>query len=99
MFVPLERLINLEDGYRRTFQVGGRSLFLLVLDNQPLLFEDRCPHQGAPLSAGTLNGNVLRCKRHGMEFQLPSGCALQPSCPGLSMMNLVYDGDRIGVEV
>jgi nitrite reductase/ring-hydroxylating ferredoxin subunit len=99
MFVQLERLINLEEGYRRTFQVGGRSLHLLVLDHQPLLFEDSCPHQGASLSAGTLSGNVLRCKRHGMAFQLPSGRALQPSCPGLSMMKLVYDGDRVGVEV
>jgi 3-phenylpropionate/trans-cinnamate dioxygenase ferredoxin subunit len=99
MFVQLERLINLDEGYRRTFQVGGRSLHLLVLDNQPLLFEDSCPHQGASLSAGTLSGNVLRCKRHGMEFQLPSGHALQPSCPGLSMLDLIYDGDRVGVEV
>ncbi|MCX7080780.1 MAG: Rieske (2Fe-2S) protein [Pseudomonas sp.] len=99
MFVALERLINLEEGYRRTFQVGGRSVLLLVLDNQPLLFEDSCPHQGAPLSAGTLSGNVLRCMRHGIEFQLPSGRALQSSCPGLNRLKLVYDGDRIGVDV
>jgi|SRR5437868_12268538 len=99
MFVPLERLINLDEGYRRTFQVGGRSLLLLVLDNQPLLIEDSCPHRGAPLSAGTVVGNVLRCARHGMEFQLPGGRALQPSCPGLNMLKLAYEGDRIGIDV
>lgn len=90
MFVPLERLINL---------VEGRNLLLLVLDNQPLLLEYSCPHRGAPLSAGTVVDNVLRCTRHGMEFELPGGRALQPSCPGLSMLKLVYDGDRIGVDV
>lgn len=99
MFVPLERLINLVEGYRQTFQVEGRSLLLLVLDNQPLLLEDSCPHRGAPLSAGTVVDNVLRCTRHGMEFELPSGRALQPSCPGLNMLKLVYDGDRVGVDI
>lgn len=98
MFVPLERLINLDEGYRRTFQVGGRSLLLLVVDSQPLLIEDSCPHQGAPLSKGTLVNGVLRCQRHGIEFQLPSGCSLLSSCPGLSMLKLVYEGDRVGIE-
>jgi len=99
MFVPLERLINLDEGYRRTFQVAGRSLLLLVVGNQPLLIEDSCPHQGAPLSRGTLVDRVLRCQRHGMEFQLPSGRSLQPSCPGLNMLQLAYEGDRIGIDV
>ncbi|WP_347905010.1 Rieske (2Fe-2S) protein [Pseudomonas purpurea] len=99
MFVPLERLINLEEGYRQTFQVGGRSVLLLVLDNQPLLIEDRCPHQGAPLSRGTLTNGILRCQRHGIEFQLPGGQSLQPSCPGLNLLKPAYEGDRIGVDI
>lgn len=99
MFVPLERLINLNDGYRQTFKVAGRDLLLLVVDNQPLLLEDSCPHQGAPLHRGTLLGTVLRCQRHGIEFQLPSGRPLQASCPGLKLFTLAYEGDRIGIDV
>ncbi|MNZ90178.1 Rieske iron-sulfur protein [Pseudomonas sp. FW300-N1A1] len=99
MFVPLERLINLNEGYRRTFQVDGRSLLLLVVDNQPLLLVDSCPHKGAPLNTATLAGNVLRCQRHGIEFQLPDGLPLQASCPGLSMLKVAYEGDRIGIDV
>lgn len=99
MFVPLERLINLNEGYRRTFQVEGRSLLLLVLDNQPLLLIDSCPHQGSPLGSATLSGNILRCRRHGIEFQLPSGVPVQAQCPGLSMLKVAYEGDRIGIDV
>jgi nitrite reductase/ring-hydroxylating ferredoxin subunit len=99
MFVPLERLINLDEGYRRTFQVEGRSLLLLVLDNQPLLLIDSCPHKGAPLSVATLSGNILRCQRHGIEFQLPSGIPVQAPCPGLSMLKVAYEGDCIGIDV
>jgi nitrite reductase/ring-hydroxylating ferredoxin subunit len=99
MFVPLERLINLNEGYRQVFKVAGRDLLLLVVDDQPLLLEDSCPHQGAPLRGATLVGTVLRCQRHGIEFQLPSGRALQASCPALKMLPLAYSGDRIGVDV
>ncbi|UVJ42623.1 Rieske (2Fe-2S) protein [Pseudomonas sp. LS1212] len=99
MFVPLERLINLDEGYRNTFQVAGRRLLLLVLDNQPLLMEDSCPHRGAPLHMATLSNGVLRCQRHGMAFQLPSGRPLQEGCAGLMMLEIAYEGDRIGIDV
>ncbi|MFI8610841.1 Rieske (2Fe-2S) protein [Pseudomonas sp. NPDC077649] len=60
MFIALERLINLDEGYRRSFQVAGRSLLLLVVEGQPVLLENRCPHQGAPLHDASLQGRVLR---------------------------------------
>lgn len=99
MFVALERLINLQDGYRRTFRVAGRDLLLLVVDGQPLLLENRCPHQGAPLHNATLSGQVLRCARHGLEFDLRSGRALNAQCAALVRFSLVYDGDRVGIDV
>lgn len=73
MFVPLERLLNLDEGYRRTFQVAGRSLLLMVVEGQPLLLENRCPHQGAPLHNATVAGRVLRCVRHGAESICSAG--------------------------
>jgi nitrite reductase/ring-hydroxylating ferredoxin subunit len=99
MFVALERLINLQDGYRRTFQVAGHDLLLLVVDQQPLLLENRCPHQGAPLHNATLNGQVLRCARHGVEFDLRNGRALNAQCAALSRFDLAYDGDRVGIDI
>lgn len=99
MFVALERLINLEEGYRRTFQVNGQQLLLLVLDNRPLLIVDRCPHQGVALSLGSVQGSVLRCARHGFAFSLPDGQALQPGCNSLTLIALAYEGDRIGIDV
>nr|WP_218572831.1 Rieske 2Fe-2S domain-containing protein [Pseudomonas sp. R-28-1W-6] len=99
VFVALERLINLDEGYRRTFRVGGRDLLLLVVEQQPVLLEDRCPHQGAPLRNATLAGTVLRCARHGVEFDLLGGQPLNATCAALSRLALAYDGDRIGIDV
>ncbi|MGF6693048.1 3-phenylpropionate/trans-cinnamate dioxygenase ferredoxin subunit [Metapseudomonas resinovorans] len=99
MFVALERLINLQDGYRGVFQFQGRHLLLIVVDQQPILMENRCPHQGAPLHAGTLEGGVLRCSRHGIAFDLASGRPVSAPCPPLRRLPLAYDGDRIGLDL
>ena len=99
MFVTLERLINLDEGYRGTFQVQGRHLLLIVVDRQPILMENRCPHQGAPLDSGTLAGTVLRCSRHGIAFDLSSGRAINAPCAPLQRLPLAYDGDRVGLDL
>lgn len=99
MFVALERLINLEDGYRSTFQVQGRQLLLIVVDRQSILMENRCPHQGAPLHTATLDGRVLRCSRHGIAFDLTNGRPLNAACPPLQRLPVAYDGDRIGLDL
>lgn len=99
MFVALESLLRLDEGYRKTFQVGGYNLLLIVVEGKALLLENRCPHQGAPLHNATLAGRVLRCARHGVEFDLSSGRALNANCPGLVQFKLAYDGNRIGVDL
>lgn len=99
MFIALERLINLQDGYRGTFQVQGWQLLLIVVDQQAILLENRCPHRGAPLHNGTLEGRVLRCSRHGIAFDLNSGRALDAACSPLLRLTLAYDGDRVGLDL
>lgn len=99
MFIPLERLINLDEGYKRGFSVAGKHLLLIVDQGQHLLFEDRCPHQGAPLHTGTLQAGVLRCPRHGLAFDVHSGRPQQGVCGSLIRWPLAYDGDRLGVDL
>ncbi len=99
MFVALERLVRLDDGYRRVFQVQGRQILLIVANSRPILLENRCPHQGAPLHNGTLDGRVLRCPRHGFAFDLDSGRALDAPCAPLHLLAPAYDGDRIGLDL
>src|SRR5580700_7211664 len=42
-------------------------------------FVDRCPHRRAPLSAGSVNGTVLRCGYHGWCFAPDGTCTEIPS--------------------
>lgn len=98
MFVALERLLNLQAGCRRSFQHDGKHL-LLVVEQQAVLLDSRCPHQGASLQSASLVGRVLRCSKHGVEFDVLSGRALNLSCAGLRHLPLVYHGDRVGIDV
>jgi phenylpropionate dioxygenase-like ring-hydroxylating dioxygenase large terminal subunit len=42
-------------------------------------FNDQCPHRGAALSLGTLEGDCLRCPYHGWKFDAGGDCADIPS--------------------
>ena len=38
--------------------------------------DDSCPHQGASLCGGRLEGRVIQCCAHGLRFDLRSGYLL-----------------------
>lgn len=47
-------------------------------DGEVAALTDRCPHRFAPLSAGTLEGNVVRCTYHGLAFDRGGQCVHNP---------------------
>ncbi len=99
-FYPLERLVNLHDGYRQVFRVEGLSLLLIQEEGQRYLLRNMCPHKGFPLHTGTLCGAKIRCAYHAMEFDLLTGrCIQHPLQPGVKTYALVYEGAMLGMEL
>lgn len=43
---------------------------------------DRCPHRGAPLSAGKVEGGEIACPYHGWQFDGGGVCRLMPGLAG-----------------
>lgn len=60
-------------GERRYLFLGLRRVVLFNLDGAFHAIDDTCPHQGASLFAGKLNGTSLRCPAHGLRFDLAGG--------------------------
>jgi phenylpropionate dioxygenase-like ring-hydroxylating dioxygenase large terminal subunit len=54
-------------------------VFFRAEDGSPVGLADRCPHRGVPLSMGTIQGDVIRCAYHGMEFGKNGLCQRVPS--------------------
>lgn len=58
-------------------ELPGVALFRTEADQVHALL-DSCPHQGAPLSQGTVVDGQVCCPRHCWNIALDSGCALAP---------------------
>jgi nitrite reductase/ring-hydroxylating ferredoxin subunit len=100
-FLPLERLINLHDGYRQAFNINGSFIILLQEEGQTYAFSRNCPHQNYQLDYARVTDGVLLCSAHGFAFDLKrNGALIKPAgfpCSALVTYDLIYEGDRVGV--
>ena len=76
----------------RVVEVDGRPVGVISVGEEFYAVADRCPHMGAAMTAGSLNGTlepspphelvygrdqqVIRCPWHGWEFDLETGRSL-----------------------
>lgn len=68
------RVEDLPNGSCQTIRLpSGRELALYHVNGEFYATENLCPHQGAPLAAGTLCGHVIECDRHGWQFDVRTG--------------------------
>lgn len=54
-------------------QVIGRYFLLVNLDGKIFAMDGKCSHMGGELWNGKLAGNVVKCPRHGSEFDVTTG--------------------------
>ena len=102
-FFALEQMSRLHDGYMRAFRVEGQNLLLIQEKGKLFLIENRCPHMDVPLDGGIIVPNLgIRCRAHGIEFDLESGRALGPLANTLDCLNRfqpAYQGTTVGVDL
>jgi nitrite reductase (NADH) small subunit len=83
------RTSEIPPGGRKLVEVGGRSIGVFNVDGTFHALRNVCPHQGAPLCLGSIQGTaeesrpgeylwgregrILRCPWHGWEFDLTTG--------------------------
>ena len=99
-FYPLEKLINLHDGYTRQYKIDSLQLLLLQRDGQLHLIEAHCPHRAHPLEAAAVEQGVIQCPLHGYRFDIADGRLLHHSeepCRALRTWTVAYEGNEVGV--
>ncbi len=70
--VPKAKIPN--PGERRLIAHDGGSLVLFNIDGTLYAINDSCPHNGASLFCGRLQGQLVQCPAHGLRFDLATGC-------------------------
>jgi 3-phenylpropionate/trans-cinnamate dioxygenase ferredoxin subunit len=63
-------------GARALLDFADKSLALFNVAGQLYAIDDSCPHQGASLCGGLLQGRAIQCCAHGLRFDLASGYLL-----------------------
>jgi 3-phenylpropionate/trans-cinnamate dioxygenase ferredoxin component len=71
--IPVALVDELAPGQRKLLFVEGRSLVMFNIGGELVAIDNSCPHNGAALSSGQLDGSVLRCPAHGLRFDLLAG--------------------------
>src|SRR5689334_5821722 len=62
---------------RKVVRRDGKQILLITADECVFAIANRCPHEGYPLSEGTLGADcLLTCNWHNWKFDLRSGEAL-----------------------
>lgn len=81
--IPIAPVGELSPGQRKLVFVDGKSIVVFNIDGKVFAVDNSCPHNGASLASGQLEGHVLRCPAHGMRFDLRDGLEGEVSglCP------------------
>lgn len=61
-------------GMRTVLQVEGHGIAIFGTPDGWHAIADSCPHQGASLAGGKVEGGAVQCPAHGLRFNLVSGC-------------------------
>jgi 3-phenylpropionate/trans-cinnamate dioxygenase ferredoxin component len=65
---------EVRDGARRLLRADGHEIALFCVGERVHAIADSCPHQGASLATGKLDGGAVSCRAHGLRFDLTTGC-------------------------
>ncbi|MDR3098051.1 MAG: Rieske 2Fe-2S domain-containing protein [Paraburkholderia sp.] len=86
-------------GQRKLAFIDGRSVVVFNVEGRLHAIENSCPHNGASLANGRLDGNLLTCPAHGLRFDLRTGCMPGAAQLCLSVLPVSVVDGQLMVEV
>jgi len=76
-FVEIAPASELPNGERLFIEVEGKAIVIFNIADQLFAIGDICTHDDGPLGDGDLEGFNIVCPRHGGEFDVQTGKAMQ----------------------
>jgi nitrite reductase/ring-hydroxylating ferredoxin subunit len=76
-FAQLGKTSDLAEGTMKEIMADGRSLLIARIGETYYAADNKCPHFGAKLSEGALEGTVVICPKHKSRFNLSDGHVVQ----------------------
>ena len=76
-FVEIAPVSDLPNGERLFLEIEGKPIVIFNIAGQFFAIGDVCTHDDGPLGDGDLEGLNIVCPRHGAEFDVKTGRAVQ----------------------
>lgn len=64
---------EIPDGEGRAYPVNGKMIAVFLRDGEYFAINDSCPHMGASLASGYLEGHDVLCPWHAWKFCVKDG--------------------------
>ena len=96
-FTSVAKVGSIPDGRGETFTVGERLVAVFNEGGQYYAIDDLCPHMGASLGAGQLEGGVVTCPWHAWRFRVCDGTWCDNPKLKVDSYHVRVEGDEIQV--
>jgi nitrite reductase/ring-hydroxylating ferredoxin subunit len=81
MMIEVAKLSDIAPGGLIAVEVKDEEVVLGNYDGRIYAINRRCGHMNAPMELGTLNGYIMTCPLHSVQFDITTGEALCPPVP------------------
>lgn len=81
-FQTICQIHDVPEGSARMYVVGKELVGIFHVEGQFFALDNRCPHAGASLAHGIVEGDEVACRIHHWRFSIRDGRRLDESCPG-----------------
>jgi nitrite reductase (NADH) small subunit len=99
-FVKVATVSEVPPSKAKQVTVGGKTLAIFNVNGTFYAIDDTCPHRGASLSEGELEGNQVTCPWHAAVFDVTSGAHLSPPARSdVACYKVQVVGDEVQVDV
>jgi NAD(P)H-dependent nitrite reductase small subunit len=72
-FIQVAKTEEVKERFATSVKAGIHKIALFRYKGRIYALRDSCPHQGAPISEGYVEGEYAVCPHHGWKFKLADG--------------------------
>ena len=99
-FVEVAKKSEIPEAGAIAVEVEGKRLALINLRGEIYAIDDDCPHEGGPLSEGTISGEEIECPWHTSHFNIKTGhVTIDPATEDVATYRVRLIGDAVEVEI
>ena len=98
-FVTVAKVGSIKEGEGGTFTVGENLVAVFLEHGEYRAIDDLCPHMGASLGAGCVEGGIVTCPWHAWRFRTSDGAWADNPRIKVATYEVRVVGDEIQVRV